>query len=221
MARILVIEDERDIADFIRRGLILNGHTVDVAFSGEDGLAMAHQRPPNMVILDLMLPGIDGIEVCRRLRAAGDVPIILLTARDSVTDKIEGLDAGADDYITKPFSFEELLARLRSALRRRAPAEEVLTVGDLSIRTGSREVERAGRQIELTLREYDLLEFLARNTGRVMNKQMILEKVWGYDSEMDSDAIKVYVRYLRKKLNGPEDPDLIRTVRGVGYVLKA
>jgi two-component system response regulator MprA len=217
----LVIEDERDIADFIRRGLILKGYEVDVAHSGEEGLSLAHGQPPDLVILDLMLPGIDGIEVCQRFRAAGGVPIIMLTARDSVADKIEGLDAGADDYVTKPFSFEELLARARAALRRKAPVGEAIAVGDLVIRLASREVERGGRSIELTVREFDLLQFLARNAGRVVDKETIFEKVWGYDHEVESDLIKVYVRYLRKKLNGPGEPDMIHAVRGIGYILKA
>lgn len=220
MARVLVIEDERDIADFIRRGLVLKGYEVDVAFDGEQGLAVARERMPDLVVLDLMLPGIDGIEACRRLRAVGDVPIIILTARDSVADKVEGLEAGADDYVTKPFAFDELMARVRAALRRRAPAGAVISVGDLTIRPESREVERGGRAIELTAREFDLLEFLARNEGKVMDKQTIFEKVWGYDFEIESDAIKVYVRYLRKKLNAAGEPDLIRAVRGVGYMLK-
>ena len=220
MARVLVIEDERDIADFIRRGLLLKGYEVDVAFDGEQGLAVARERMPDLVVLDIMLPGIDGIEACRRLRAVGDVPIIILTARDSVADKVEGLEAGADDYVTKPFAFDELMARVRAALRRRAPAGAVISVGDLTIKPESREVERGGRAIELTAREYDLLEFLARNEGKVMDKQTIFEKVWGYDFEIESDAIKVYVRYLRKKLNAAGEPDLIRAVRGVGYMLK-
>ncbi len=219
--RILVIEDETDIADFIRRGLILKGYEVDVAHSGEAGLELAHARPPDLVILDLMLPEIDGIEVCRRLRATAGMPIIMLTARDSVADKIAGLDAGADDYVTKPFSFDELLARVRAAVRRKEPAGEAIAVGDLTIRPPSREVERAGRGIELTAREFDLLEFLARNAGRVMDKQAIFSKVWGYDDDMESDVIKVYVRYLRRKLNAPGESDLIHAVRGVGYVLKA
>jgi DNA-binding response OmpR family regulator len=220
MARILVVEDERDIADFIGRGLSLKGHEVDIARDGEEALARARERPPEVVVLDLMLPGIDGIEVCRRLRAVSDVPIIILTARDSVADKVQGLDAGADDYVTKPFAFDELLARVRAALRRRSPAGEVLTVGDLIVRPDSREVERNGRAIDLTAREYDLLEFLARNAGKVVGKQVIFEKVWGYDYEIESDAIKVYVRYLRKKLNAPGERDLIKAVRNVGYMLK-
>lgn len=220
MARILVVEDERDIADFVGRGLTLKGHEVDIARDAEEALALAREHPPEVVVLDLMLPGMDGIEVCRRLRTGSDVPIIILTARDSVADKVEGLDAGADDYVTKPFAFEELLARVRAALRRKAPAGEVLTVGDLIIRPASREVERNGRVIVLTAREFDLLEFLARNVGQVVGKQVIFEKVWGYDDEIESDAIKVYIRYLRKKLNAPGEQDLIRAVRNVGYMLK-
>ncbi len=221
MTRILVVEDEEGIADFLRRGLILSGYEVDVAYDGESALSRAREQMPDLVILDLMLPGLDGVEVCRRLRAASDVPIVVLTARDAVSDKVQGLDAGADDYLTKPFAFDELLARVRAALRRRAPSEEILTVGDLVVRRASREVERAGRPIELTTREYDLLEYLARNAGKVVDKQAIFEKVWGFDFEVESDAIKVYVRYLRKKLNAPGELDLIHAVRGVGYILKA
>jgi two-component system, OmpR family, response regulator MprA len=221
VARILVIEDESDIADFIRRGLILKGYEVETAPDGETGLGIAHERMPDLVILDLMLPGIDGIEVCRRLRAAGDVPVIMLTARDSVKDKVEGLESGADDYITKPFSFDELLARVRAALRRKTQEDELIQVGDLTIRPASREVQRRGRNIELTVREYDLLDLLARNANRVVDKQTIFEKVWGYDFEIESDVIKVYVRYLRKKVNAEGEPDLIHAVRGIGYMLKS
>jgi DNA-binding response OmpR family regulator len=222
MARVLVVEDEPNIAEFIRRGLTYKGYEVEVAHTGEEALDLAWERPADLVILDLMLPGIDGIEVCRRLRAAGDVAIIVLTARDKIDDKVEGLEAGADDYVTKPFAFEELLARVRAALRPRSPArEEVLKVGDLVIRSASREVHRGDREVRLTAREYDLLEFLARHANTVVSKETIFEKVWGYDYEAESDAIKVYISYLRRKLNGEGEPDMIHAVRGVGYILKA
>lgn len=221
MTNILVIEDEPDIADFVRRGLLLKGYDVDVAPDGEQGLELAHASPPHAVILDLMLPGMDGVEVCRRLRSSGDVPVIILTARDAVADKVAGLDAGADDYVTKPFAFEELMARLRAALRRRAPPDERLVVGDLVIRPAARDVARSGRSIELTAREYDLLEFLARNASKVVTKQAILEQVWGYNFEVESDPVRVYVSYLRKKLNLAGERDLIRAIRGVGYIMKA
>jgi two-component system response regulator MprA len=220
MTRILVVEDDPDIADFVRRGLIYQDYEVDVAADGEAGLQAARDRPPDLVLLDLMIPKIDGVEVCRRLRAGGNVPIIILTARDSVDDKIKGLDAGADDYVTKPFAFDELLARVRAALRRREPADEVIQVADLTIRPASREVTRGDRQIELTSREYDLLLFLARNAGKVMDRNTIFERVWGYSFDVESDTIKVYVRYLRRKLNADGEKDLIHAVRGVGYMLK-
>lgn len=221
MTRILVVEDEADIAHFVKRGLVYKGYEVDVASDGEQALSMAHDQMPDLVILDLMLPGLDGIEVCRRLRAASEVPIIVLTARDAVSDKVEGLDAGADDYLTKPFAFDELLARVRAALRRRSPPEEVISVGDLTMRLAAREVTRGERPIELTRREYDLLELLVRNAGRVVDREVIFERVWGFDYETESDTIKVYIRYLRQKLNSAGEPDLIHSVRGVGYMLKA
>ncbi len=221
MVRILVVEDEEDIASFIKRGLLLKGYEVAVADDGETALKMFQEQVPDLVLLDLMLPDLDGVEVCRRVRAASDVPVIMLTALDSVSHKVEGLEVGADDYVTKPFAFEELIARIRAALRRKAPGSDEVRVGDLTIRPASREVERAGRQIELTNREYELLEYLARNAGKVMDKRIIFEKVWGYDFEVESDAIKVYVSYLRKKLNATGQRDLIHAVRGVGYILKA
>jgi DNA-binding response OmpR family regulator len=221
MTRILVIEDEEDIASFIRRGLTLKGYDVQVAASGEGGLDAFREQEPALVVLDLMLPDIDGIEVCQRIRSTADVPLIMLTALDSVGKKVEGLEAGADDYITKPFAFDELLARIRAALRRKTPGDDQIKVGDLIVRPASREVERAGRKIELTNREFELLEFLARNAGKVVDKRAIFEKVWGYDFEAESDAIKVYVRYVRRKLNAPGETDLIHAVRSVGYMLKA
>jgi two-component system response regulator MprA len=221
LTRILVVEDDPDIADFIRRGLIYKDYEVEVASDGQAGLEAARDRPPDLVLLDLMIPKIDGIEVARRLRAGGNIPIIILTARDSVSDKISGLDAGADDYVTKPFAFDELLARVRAALRRKEPSEEVITAGDLQIRPDSREVSRGKRRIELTLREFDLLVLLARNAGKVLDRNTIFERVWGYTFDVESDTIKVYIRYLRRKLNAEGEPDLIHAIRGVGYMLKA
>src|SRR3990170_857084 len=167
MTRVLVVEDEANIAGFIRRGLIYKGYEVDLAASGEEALESVQRSLPDLVILDLMLPGIDGIEVCRRLRAADDLPIIMLTARDSVSDKVEGLESGADDYMTKPFEFEELLARVRAALRRKDARADgpAIRVGDLVVKTAAREVYRGERQVDLTAREYELLEFLARRAG--------------------------------------------------------
>ena len=220
MTRVLVVEDEADIAHFIERGLVYKGYEVSVAENGEQALDLARDSSPDLVILDLMLPGLDGIDVCRRLRAAGSLPIIVLTARDAVSDKVEGLEAGADDYLTKPFAFEELLARVRALLRRRAPLDELITTGDLTIRPASREVTRGGRPVELTRREYELLELLAFNANRVVSKETIFEKVWGFEYDGESDAIKVYIRYLRRKLNAAGERDLIRAVRGVGYMLK-
>jgi len=221
MTRILVIEDDEDIADFIRRGLVYKDYTVDVASDGDEGLTVARDRPPDLVLLDLMIPKVDGVEVCRRLRAASTVPIIILTARDSVQDKISGLDAGADDYVTKPFAFDELLARVRAALRRKEPDEEVIQVGDLMITPAAHEVKRGDRDIELTSREFDLLLLLARNAGKVLDRATILERVWGYTFDLESDTVKVYIRYLRRKLNAEGEPDLIHAIRGVGYMLKA
>ena len=225
MPRVLVVEDEPNIADFVRRGLIFQQFDVDVAHTGAAALDTARERMPDIVILDLMLPDMDGMEVCRRIRAAEDVPIIMLTARDAISDKVEGLESGADDYMTKPFEFAELLARINVALRRRDRgrdgAAEALRVGDLVVKPASREVTRGGRDITLTAREFDLLEYLARHSGQVVTKETLFEKVWGYDFDVESDAIKVYVSYLRKKLNAAGEPDLIHAVRGVGYLLKA
>ncbi len=223
-ARILVIEDEHQIADLLRRGLTFKGYLVDTAASGEEGLDKARDNPPDLVILDLMLPEMSGEEVCRRLREGldPDLPIIILTAKDATEDKIAGLDAGADDYITKPFNFEELLARIRASLRRRQPQEKsIIRVGDLTLNLASREAMRGERKLDLTTREFDLLEFLARNEGHVVSKEAIFERVWGYSFDIDSDAVKVYISYLRSKLTAGGEPDMIHTVRGIGYMLRA
>jgi two-component system response regulator MprA len=219
--RVLVIEDEAKIADLLRRGLIYEGYQVEVAPDGETGLALARDHSPDLVILDLMLPGIDGLEVCRRLRAASDVPILILTAKDAVSDRVKGLDSGADDYLVKPFAFEELLARLR-ALRRRRPAEsqEILRFADLSLNTATREVRRGDRLIELTAKEFDVLELFMRHPRQVLTRDILYERIWGYDFGGESNIIEVYIRYLRSKLEQNGEPRLLHTVRGVGYALR-
>jgi two-component system, OmpR family, response regulator MprA len=219
--RILVIEDEPKISSLIKRGLIYEGHEVDVADNGERGLEIARESPPDLVILDLMLPGIDGFEVCRRLRTAGDVSILMLTARDNVSDKVRGLDSGADDYLTKPFAFNELNARVRALLRRRRPAEQMtLRYADLTLDLGTREVSRGPRKIDLTTREFDMLEMFMRHPRQVLTRDIIYERIWNYDFGGESNIIEVYIRYLRGKLEAGGEPRLIQTVRGVGYALR-
>ena len=219
--RILVIDDEPKIVDFIRRGLIYEGYIVDVAYDGQEGLAHARDNPPDLVILDVMLPGLDGLEVCRRLRAASDVPILMLTAKDAVPDRVAGLDAGADDYLVKPFAFDELLARVRARLRRtRQSKEEILRFADLRINTATRQVWRGDREIELTAKEFDLLELFARHPRQVLTRDLIYERLWGYDFGGESNIIEVYVRYLRAKLEAGGEPRLIQTIRGAGYALR-
>lgn len=220
--QILVIEDEANIAQFLERGLIYEGYRVDVAYDGQSGLSMARDNPPDMVILDWMLPGLDGIEVCRRLRAASEVPILMLTAKDAVTDRVSGLDAGADDYLVKPFSFEELLARVRALLRRSNTTSrpEILRFADLSLDTGTHRAMRGDRAIDLTAKEYELLELFMRNPRQVLTRDVIFDRVWGYDFGGESNIIEVYVRYLRQKTETESEARLIHTVRGVGYVLR-
>lgn len=219
---ILIIEDEAEIAGYLRRGLMLEGFQVEIANDGQVGLTAARERPPNLVVLDLMLPGIDGLEVARRLRAASDVPIIILTARDAVPDRVAGLESGADDYLVKPFAFEELLARIRVQLRRRQSARHpsVLRYANLSIDTAAREVRIAERRVELTTREYELLELFMRHPQQVLTREVIYDRVWGYDFGGESNIIEVYVRYLRQKLEANSEPRLIHTIRGVGYILR-
>ena len=219
--RILVIEDEVKITDFLRRGLSYEGYEVDVAHEGAAGLARALDDPPDLVVLDIMLPGLDGLEVCRQLRTESDVPILMLTAKDAVPDRVAGLDSGADDYLIKPFAFDELLARIRALLRRRQPAEQqVLRFADLTLNQATRRVMRCERQIELTAKEYDVLELFMRHPRQVLTRDIIYERIWGYDFGGESNIIEVYVRYLRTKLEAAGEPRLIHTVRGVGYVLR-
>ncbi len=219
---ILVVEDERRLAQVVRKVLEEEGHTVDVAHDGEDGLAMAMDGSHDVIVLDILLPGIDGIEVCQRLRAGRvDTPILLLTALNAVDDRVRGLDVGADDYLPKPFAFQELLARLRALGRRRVQAREPdqLQAADLVLDLRRRRAERAGKIIELSPKEFALLEFLLRNEGRVVTRSQILDHVWGYDYSPDSNLVDVYVTDLRRKVDRGHKRSLIRTVRGAGYAL--
>jgi DNA-binding response OmpR family regulator len=221
-AHILLVEDEIKLARFIELELSSEGYRVSVANDGMAGLTLARESAPELMILDWMLPGLSGIEVCRRLRATGNkVPVILLTARDEVSDRVAGLDAGADDYLVKPFSIEELLARVRAHLRRTQEVDlDVLQFEDLSLNRRTREVFRGQRAIELTAKEFDLLDYLLSHPRQVYTRDQILERVWGYDFGGDSNIIEVYVRYLRLKLEENNEKRLIHTVRGVGYVLR-
>jgi two-component system response regulator MprA len=219
--RILIIEDEDKILQFLRRGLTFEGYQVDTAADGSAGLAAARADPPDLVILDWMLPGMDGLEVCRRLRAAGPTPILMLTAKESVSDRVQGLDAGADDYLVKPFEFDELVARVRALLRRARPeAPGVLAFADLRLDSGTHQAFRGDRPIELTAKEYELLELFLRNPRQVLTREVIFDRVWGYDFGGESNIIEVYVRYLRQKTEAGGEPRLLHTVRGVGYVLR-
>ena len=222
--RILVVEDERKVAAFVRQGLVEEGHVVEVAADGEAALdAVAGGPPYDLVVLDVMLPKRDGLSVLKTLRARRvQAPVLLLTARDGVADKVAGLDAGADDYLAKPFAFEELLARVRALLRRgRGAAEPVLRLEDLSLDPATRLVVRGGRRISLTAREYALLEYFLRNTGRVLTRPMITQHVWGMDWDPESNIVDVYVGYLRRKIDADGEPRLLQTVRGAGYSLSA
>jgi len=225
--RILVVEDERAIANVLRRGLALEGYTVEMADGGRAALDAVRDRPPELVVLDLMLPDIDGLEVARRLREAGErIPVLMLTARDGVADRVRGLDAGADDYLVKPFALEELLARVRALLRRAATQTEstnhteTLKFADLVVDLGTRDVRRGGHAIELTAREFDLLVLFLRNPRQVLPRDLIMDRVWGDDFYGESNVLEVYVRALRAKLEERGETRLIHTVRGVGYTLR-
>lgn len=223
MERILIIEDEEKIARFIELELGFEGYEVEKALDGREGLALAQARPFDLILLDIMLPGLNGIEVLRRIRLFSDVPVILLTARDTVVDKVTGLDGGADDYITKPFAIEELLARIRVALRKKraaAPPSTILEAGMIRLDPVRREVWAGDDQLELTKKEFDLLQFLMENKNIVMKREVLLERVWGYDFEGETNVVDVYIRYLRAKIEEPFGVKLIHTVRGIGYVIK-
>jgi heavy metal response regulator len=220
--RILVVEDEGKLAAVLKQGLEEQGYAVDVAHDGEDGLGLAELEPYDLIVLDVMLPTLDGMQVCRRLRSRGRrMPILMLTARDGVDDRVAGLDSGADDYLVKPFAFRELLARVRALLRRDGPVRDpILKVADLEVDTVSREVRRRGKPIALTTKEYAILEYFVRNPNQVLSRAQIAEHVWDYDFVAISNVVDVYVRYLRRKLGDDREPRLLHTVRGVGYQLK-
>jgi DNA-binding response OmpR family regulator len=221
--RILVIEDETKVAAFIRQALQEEGHAVDLASDGDSGLRLAQASPYDLLVLDWLLPGSDGLSVCLTLRHAGaTVPILMLTARDTVADRIAGLDAGADDYLVKPFALGELLARVRALLRRTAPGVATeLTIGDLVLTPATRLARRGGRAVFLSAREYALLEYLMRNAGRTLSRSMIAEHVWDFDFDSGTNVVDVYINYLRNKLDRGRSVKLIHTVRGVGYRLEA
>jgi two-component system, OmpR family, response regulator MprA len=222
---VLVVDDDRAVRESLRRSLEFNGYAVALAADGAEALASISGSAPDVVVMDVMMPRLDGLEATRALRKAGnDVPILVLTARDAVGDRVEGLDAGADDYLTKPFALQELLARLRALLRRVVPHEdapdEVLTFADLSLDVATREVWRGDRLVELTRTEFTLLEMFLRRPRRVLERSFILEEVWGYDFPTTANSLEVYVGYVRRKTEAAGEPRLIHTVRGVGYVLK-
>lgn len=221
--RILVVEDDRKVSSFIRQGLEEEGHTVETAADGDGALELLLEGDPyDLIVLDVLLPRRDGFAVLKAARQAGvHAPVIMLTARDTVADKVTGLDLGADDYLAKPFAFDELLARIRALFRRhserRAP---ILRLADLTLDPATRKVERAGRRVELTTREWALLEYFMRNAGRILTRPMLVQHVWGLDFDPESNIVDVYVGYLRRKIDGPQERKLFHTIRGAGYVLK-
>jgi DNA-binding response OmpR family regulator len=220
--RVLIVEDDVDIADVLRRSLRNEGYEVRTSADGIEALDVAAGFVPDLVVLDLGLPGLDGVEVCKRLRSDGDVPILMLTARAETEDRVTGLDSGADDYLVKPFERKELLARIRALLRRRPPRGTAsLEVGDLTLNPDTREVRRGEREIELTNREFELLEFLMRNERLVVSRERLLDEVWGYDPMAATNTIDVFISNLRRKLEADGESRLLHTKRGAGYVLKA
>lgn len=222
--RVLIVDDDRAVRESLRRSLAFNGYDVELAADGSQALGALSATPADAVVLDVMMPGLDGLATCRALRAGGsDVPVLMLTARDAVADRVAGLDAGADDYLPKPFALEELLARLRALLRRSAPsgeADRALRFADLTLDPATREVQRADRSIRLTRTEYNLLELLLLHPRQVLSRDRILEEVWGYDFPTTANSLEVYVGYLRRKTEAEGEARLIHTVRGVGYVLR-
>jgi two-component system, OmpR family, copper resistance phosphate regulon response regulator CusR len=220
--KILIVEDEKKVSDFVRKGLQEEGYVTDAAYNGEDGLGMAADDVYDLVILDIYLPKMDGLTVLKRLREKKiSTPVLLLTVRATIEDKVLGLNSGADDYLTKPFAFQELLARVRALLRRRVEVStSEIKVGDLALDPVRRSVNRGGRKIELTAKEFSLLEFMMRNPERVLTRTAIINHVWNYDFDSETNVVDVYVNYLRRKIDAGDVPKLIHTIRGVGYVLK-
>lgn len=218
--RLLLIDDDPKILSLLRRGLAYEGFEVYTAMDGESGLATAQQYQPHLALLDITMPGTDGFEICRCLRLHGDIAIIMLTARDDVEDKVHALNTGADDYVPKPFAFDELVARIRAVLRRQNAGEECLSYADLEINQTTREVYRAGQPIELTALEYELLVLFLRHPRQVLTRDQILGRVWGYDSETETNALEVHIGHLRQKLEAQGRPRLIQTIRGIGYTLR-
>jgi heavy metal response regulator len=220
--RILVVEDEKKVANFVKKGLQEEGYAVDVVYNGRDGLNFATDQSYDLIILDIYLPGIDGLTILKKLRDVKvKTPVLLLTVRATIEDKVLGLNSGADDYLTKPFAFEELIARVRALLRRKRDADTtVIQVADLILDPVRRIITRGGQEIVLTLKEFSLLEYFMRNAGRVLTRTMIIDHVWNYDFDTETNVIDVYVNYLRKKIDAGHDVKLIHTVRGVGYILK-
>src|SRR5579862_2811711 len=221
-AHILLVDDDKRITETLRRTLAYEGYSVDVALRGDEALRKALERPPDLILLDLMMPGMDGFEVCRRLREGGNqAPILMITAKDAIADRVKGLDTGADDYLVKPIDMEELLARMRALLRRRNPEQtEVLRFADLELDTGTRVAHRGSRAIELSTTEYELLALFMRRPRQVLTRDIIMERVWGYDFEGESNVLEVYVGYLRAKLEANGEARLLHTVRRAGYVLR-
>ncbi len=224
LQHILIIEDEENLADFLELELKYEGYKVDIQFDGRKGLEAALETNYDLILLDLMLPGLNGIEVCRRLRATKNTPIIMLTARDSIMDRVTGLDSGADDYLPKPFAIEELLARMRVIFRREEHIENKhvssLTFKDLQLQIESRTITKGNEEIELTNKEFELLLMFMKNINRVLTRDVLLDQVWGYDAMVETNIVDVYVRYLRNKLHSVDKEEYIQTVRGAGYIMK-
>jgi len=220
--KILIVEDDPSIGKLLRRALLLEGYEARLVKDGLEGIRAFHEETPDLIILDLMLPGIDGIEVCKRIREESDTPILMLTARDTVEDRVLGLDSGADDYVVKPFDIDELLARVRAQLRRseHLQPKQILEFADLVMDTAARTVHRSDREIELTAREFDLLELFMRHPNQVISRTQIYDEIWDYDFGGESNIIEVYIRYLRTKLESGGEPRLIYTKRGAGYILR-